>query len=271
MTSIAIWLNKEEGECIWAASDSRITGDKSKKMTDNCPKLFTVPIQIHTDQSQVMQLKIASLGYCYSGSSLIGQTSHIKLTELLSKLLPITEKENKLDYLNNLPSVFEIANLLKKLAEESLREMCDYKFNIMATEKFGSELAIFGYCHQAKSHKCFSLKNTPDNQGEFLITEVDLYSNRFYLLGDIQTEVGELINEEYESHIKESLKWWRSPCYALENIVLDENYQSIGGRLQLCRAHKFGADVIFHVTKENVMDGVYRLGGFISTPRKMTP
>ncbi|WP_063659634.1 hypothetical protein [Aliivibrio fischeri] len=61
MTSIAIWLNREEGDSIWAASDSKLTGNQLSTMSENCPKLFSIPVQVHINQMRQLNLKLLHL------------------------------------------------------------------------------------------------------------------------------------------------------------------------------------------------------------------
>ncbi|WP_063659635.1 hypothetical protein [Aliivibrio fischeri] len=188
----------------------------------------------------------------------------------MSKLLPVQDVDIfSNEMVKHLPSIEDIANLLKNIADKSLAEVCDYNFSIMSKELVRSELSIFGYCHKNERLECYSLKNSCHSQREFEIEYIDLYSTNFYLLGDKQEQIRESIENEYANYDYQTLNWWRAPSYALKNIVEQEQFETIGGKLQLARAYPHGADVIFPVTEEEVMEGTYLLGGFITTPRKM--
>lgn len=93
MTAIACWLNREEGESIWAVSDSRITQHESV-MTNHCPKLFSIPVSVirSNDIYRLSPEKIMEFGFGFAGGTMIG----INVKELLAVSLSSLHEVNLL-------------------------------------------------------------------------------------------------------------------------------------------------------------------------------
>ena len=269
MTSIAIWLNSESStEKVWAVGDSRISGTNDKVISDSCPKIFSIPIQVNVDNEQYFQMKISALGFCFSGSTIIGHTCYLKLSEALSKLTMTSHSGNFYEP-KKLPAVSELAKLLKTFANNSLKELCDYHFMTCNKSIPQSELAIWSYCNQSEQFKLFSLKLTPNPQSEFQIEEVDLRSTKYYLLGSRQDYVQSKINGIYAEAEENSLRFYRAPCHGIQEVIIEEQSQQIGGQLQIAITDKFNTHIYFPSNHNNIWEGVHKLNGYISTPKKL--
>ncbi|HEY9795122.1 MAG TPA: hypothetical protein V6D30_05725 [Leptolyngbyaceae cyanobacterium] len=94
MTAIAIWFNDEnpKNPSLWIASDSRVSKNQSSTLIDNAAKVFTLPVVCRFPGEEGFFSKIAyyhTYGYCFAGSTLLGQNTFLALMPLLSNLVAV--------------------------------------------------------------------------------------------------------------------------------------------------------------------------------------
>jgi hypothetical protein len=56
MTSIVCWINKEDGDVLWAVNDSRVSGQNGI-MTDNGPKMAKITAVAYRIKERLRILK----------------------------------------------------------------------------------------------------------------------------------------------------------------------------------------------------------------------
>ncbi|MFK0732024.1 MAG: hypothetical protein ACFKPT_16770 [Gloeotrichia echinulata GP01] len=91
MTAIAIWFNNEnrENPSLWVASDSRISKNQNSTLIDDAAKVFALPVVCRFPSEDGFFSKISyfhTYGYCFAGSTLLGQNTFLALMPLLSNL-----------------------------------------------------------------------------------------------------------------------------------------------------------------------------------------
>lgn len=248
MTAIACWINREEHEQVWAVSDSRITqpirSQQFSTLTDHCPKLFSIPVSVFraTDHVRTFPQKILEFGFGFAGSTLIG----INVKEMLAlSLSQLSEIDN--DYpgqqlpLESYPSLYEIAVLAKRIAEQYMHDLGQY-----FPDSVRVEMVIYGFCKRTQAHKIIKLNNSSASPAVLNIEDCeDLDSGRSILLGDRQGEFHELIESTRQRFTFDTINWWRSPFIALNNWINQSSVDTIGGYIQLSRASTFGAIISF--------------------------
>ncbi len=96
MTAIAIWCNKEveENPSLWIAADSRVTSSEDSVLLEDASKIFPLPIVCRSPDSRGFFSQVThthTYGYCFAGSTLMGQNSYLAIAPLLSSLILTTE------------------------------------------------------------------------------------------------------------------------------------------------------------------------------------
>lgn len=217
---------------IWAVSDSRVTGSNGSVMTDNCPKLFKIDVNAfrEDDYLKVRPIRLLSLGFGFSGSTLIGTNVKEMLSTFLGNLneVSFTDAPNY-PFEQRIPTLFQIAELAKRIGERYIMSLGQsYPANARC------EFSLFGYCKQSSSLKAYKLSNSPTNPTELNIEEVNISNGSFLIIGDRKKEISDLIGEKRSQFEVNSLNWWRAPFITLTNILRDERAATIGGYLQFC-------------------------------------
>jgi hypothetical protein len=93
MTAIVIWLNNENpaNPSLWIASDSRVSKHDST-LIDDAVKIFALPIVCRSPGKEGFFSQISyfhTYGYCFAGSTLLGQNTFLALIPLLSNLVTV--------------------------------------------------------------------------------------------------------------------------------------------------------------------------------------
>lgn len=234
MTAIVIWGNYEnlKNPTLWVAADSRVSrNDNGKPLIDDAVKVFSLPILCKGPDEEGFFSKpyyIHSLGFCFAGNTLMGQNSYTGLLPLLSNL-------NSIDFY--IPSMQEIANYILHYLKKTFD---DYKQVAYETSLF--EAAVFGYCHKSSNLSIFHFR--PSRQSGIFELEVtahhDIRENQFIYLGDHSKEMIEKIRCTLDNFSKTNGLTSRVPYNVIRDTIRDENYQSIGGDVQLGIAGKYG-------------------------------
>lgn len=261
MTSIVIWKNNEDGESLWAVSDSRITDQNEGHMVEDCPKLYSVPILIQPNEFSSFQFQVNSFGFCFSGSTLVGQTSYLKLSRLMTRLRPLGKIaiENPNDVLAALPTLDNILSLLLQIVSDLVFDLQKYK------PKY--EIAIFGYCHKNKAFEAYSIQANVNDQTNPITKKIDL--DEFYIMGCRKYEISDKIKNKREEFDENTLDWWRTPYIVLKDVLAECNFNAIGGELQVAKSFNNGTEIFFPIEESKVVESTIVLGGFFSGIRKM--
>lgn len=227
ITSIICWKNKEEGESVWAVSDSRVTGSNGR-MTDNCPKLFKIDLKVFPidDVSRLSPRTLFSFGFGFSGSTLIGMSVKEILSAFVSSLNEVKwHGQGASDIQSKTPSLKEIALLTKKIAEKYIGFMA-----VCYPDNCRCEISLFGFCLRENKYKIFRLSNKPESP--LHVECEDVSDDGFLILGDQKEKIVTEIIAMRNKFEKNGLNWWRAPFIVLSNIVREDRERAIGGYMQ---------------------------------------
>lgn len=276
MTAIACWFNREEGDSIWAVSDSRITQQNSR-LTDHCPKLFSIPVSVirSSDVYRIHPQKIFEFGFGFAGSTMIGINVKEMLAVSLARLHEI-ENNNPEQQISTetFPSLNEIALLTKNIAEQYMSDIGQ-----SFPQAVRIQMIIFGFCWRTQTYKIIKLNNSVEHPANLHIEDIqDLSTGTPVLLGDNLHELSDFIENTKQQFTPNTINWWRTPFIALNNWINQETVNTIGGYIQLVRSHPFGTRVSFLTNlNENIIRTSYAginttesfgptIGGFILMP-----
>ena len=229
MTGIAIWPSYIDLERprIWASGDSLISQHGGSPLIQDGAKIFSVPVvcrSVGKDGLFSEPYFAHTLGYCFAGSTLMGQNSFLSAAPLLTTL---TSEEKYI------PSMEDVA----KYFHYFMRNSYDY-YKAIAQGGAQFEAAIFGWCHNAKALEAWHFKPS-DASGawEIVIEKVDFCeSGRFLYLGDHKDHV----KVELATAVLLCADNEQAPRKVIQELIESEIYGSIGGDEQLAIANEFG-------------------------------
>ena len=92
MTSIVIWTNLEVAgnPSLWVVGDTRVSGSGSQPLIEDAAKVLGLPVVCRRPDAAGFFSETYfshTLGYCFAGSTLMGQNSYLSLVPLLSNLV----------------------------------------------------------------------------------------------------------------------------------------------------------------------------------------
>ncbi|UAB91541.1 hypothetical protein I5192_20110 (plasmid) [Ruegeria sp. SCSIO 43209] len=233
MTAIAIWRNDEidNNPSLWAAADSCVSGERGRQLITDAVKILSLPIicrRPETDGFFSETYFVHTLGYCFAGSTLMGQNAYLGLSMLLSNLTSET---------SYIPSIEDIARQVLAYLKLTFRE-----YSLVAEHKSLFEVALFGYCHNKRRLEIFVLR--PELiQGvfEFRLTgHQDLKVHDFVYLGDDRAALMHEISDAFAGEAVPGRPIARAPRYVIEDRISNKESRTIDGDIQLAIADGFG-------------------------------
>lgn len=238
VTSIICWLNNDDYfQGIWAVADSRIS-TSGGVLSDNAPKLFSVPVYCYRqdDWFHERPIKILNPTFGFAGSTFIGLNVKEVLTNYLGNLQELSYYgDNAPSFEERTPTIREIAELTKRIGEIYLHGVG----KLMPTAA-RCEFVLFGFCRKSDAFKIFTLSNTPVNPATITISEHAVSIESFLILGDKKEEVGASVMAIRTQLATGSINWRRAPIIAMANILRnEEKTTTIGGHLQLWAALRY--------------------------------
>lgn len=233
MTAIAIWRNDEvEGKpSLWAAADSRVSGVDGNLIIADAVKILSLPIICRRPGPNGFFSEayfVHTLGYCFAGSTLMGQNAYLGLAPLLSNLISAT---------SYIPSIDDIARQIFAYLKVTFE---DYK-SIGAQQSL-FEVAVFGYCHRTHRLEIFHFRPrlVQDVYEITLEAHQNLRAHDFVYLGNdgatLRKEITNAFNDEAEPGRPVS----RAPRFVIQDRIANHESPTIGGDLQLAIADIFG-------------------------------
>ena len=221
-------------------------------MTENCPKLFTISVNVveHNGNKAPSQYELYSFGLGFAGSTLVG----ICVKEMLSTFLGRLRETSYYDvpdypFEKKVPTLYRVAQLAKIIAEKYIQRL-----GVCFPSSAKCELLIFGYCRHSQQYCVYKLCNTPQNVTEVIITEHNVSNENFVVLGDQVEQVADLVSKTRQAFVPGTLNWWRAPFIALANIIRKGSIESIGGHLQFCMANQNGARLLYMCSATEDLD-----------------
>ncbi|MCY1217884.1 hypothetical protein D9M68_430810 [compost metagenome] len=229
MTAIAIWRNDEAPShpSLWVAADSRVTAQRHTVLVEDAAKVLSLPIVCRAQNQEGFFTEVYhshSVGYCFAGSTLMGQNVYLGLTPLLSNLI------SPVRYVPSLEDV--AAHLFSYLR----RSFDDFKVRAGSTAMF--EAAMFGACPRTKS-LCVYHFRPKLKEGVYELTctrHATLQDGEFVYLGDESIRVSQAIADARTEPCLPGRPKSRLPRYVIEDFINDPTYETIGGDVQLAVA-----------------------------------
>lgn len=241
MTAILCWINREcDNEMLWAAAASRISNSNEKgsasPLTDNCPKLFSIPILVGNKLESPKQ-QLYSAGFAYAGSTLIGLATKEIVTRILANLIESkfvdkfgnSIQADKISVLSKIPSIVEIANLVSKIGSRYLSDVGQYHPN-----QASAEFSIFGYCPKNGSYVAYKITRQSKDNCTFDVSPIQILDGEILQLGNNQKMIEARIAEIRSELDTNSTEWHRAPIKTLSEAINEEEHSPrIGGYTQV--------------------------------------
>lgn len=234
MTAICIWRNDEIADhpSLWVTADSLVTTDRGP--LEYAAKVFSLPIICRAPGQDDFFTDIYhshTLGYCFAGSTLMGQNAYLGLVPLLSNLISPISPERYI------PSLRDVASYVHAY----LRKPFD-KYMALVGPDAMFEAAVFGACAQTGSLCIYHFR--PERiDGVYTLScsaYGDLPNGEFIYLGDEHEKVRDAItNERAEPDLPGRSKN-RLPRHVVQDFIDNPEYETIGGDIQLAIADRAG-------------------------------
>ena len=233
MTAIAIWFNDEnpENPSLWVAADSRVSSN-GFTLIDDAAKVFTLPVACRFPGEDGFFSKIVyyhTYGYCFAGSTLLGQNTFLALMPLLSNLIAAQPY---------VPPMTDVAQFILAYLGR-----CFDHYKVIGRETSIVQVALFGWCHATQKQHIFHYYPDRDDSGVLIIKckdHTDLNRKSFVYLGDKTDDMTRKIQEAFDGENKPGRPISRIPRYIIEEHIQNSDYKTIGGDLQLGIADQFG-------------------------------
>jgi hypothetical protein len=232
MTAIAIWYNKEiqSNPCLWIAADSLVSTAHSKLIDDGA-KVFGLPVICKSPGPDGFFSNVYyahTFGYCFAGSTLMGQNAYLALAQLLSDLISPTQY---------VPSLHDVAQNVLAF----LRQSFDV-YKVRAAQNAMFEVAIFGYCNHTQQLSVYHFAPKLENGvwQIMLIQHPLTKENDFVYLGDDKVNMSAAITSAFSNEAVPGMPLSRIPRYVIQKQIDDESCTTIGGDIQLGIADRFG-------------------------------
>lgn len=232
MTAIAIWCNHEihDNPALWIAADSRVS-DTNYTLIEDAAKVFSLPVVCRASSEGGFFSNIYyahTLGYCFAGSTLMGQNAFLGLTPLLSNLVSQT---------SYIPSLSDIAQHVLSFLSHTFD---DYKQRVGLNAVF--EVAIFGHCHRENELSAFHF--IPEEVNGIIQMTLSVHKGmkdkEFVYLGGDKKAMHSDITNAFAGDPIPGRPLSRIPRYIIQDRIDDDACVNIGGDIQLGIADKFG-------------------------------
>lgn len=233
MTAIAIWRNDEvpENPSLWAAADSRVSGMNGNLLISDAVKILAFPIMCRRPGPNGLFSEpyfTHTLGYCFAGSTLMGQNAYLALVPLLSNVISTT---------SYVPSIEDIARQIWAYLKVTFED-----YRSIGAQHSLFEVAVFGYCYRAKRLEIFHFR--PELVQNVYEVALEAHQNlqpyNFVYLGTNGGALREEIANAFNAEAVPGRPVSRAPRYVIEKHIHSDESSTIGGDLQLAIADRFG-------------------------------
>jgi len=233
VTSIVVWPNFElpNAPSMWVVGDTLVSGAAGQPLIGDAAKIFGLSVVCRAPGAQGFFSEVYfahSFGYCFAGSTLMGQNSYLAIAPLLSNLISATRY---------VPSMSDVADFTMRYVGRAYDQ---YKVRAAAQATF--EVCLFGWCHREQSLEAWHF--CPDLiKGELKMTSTRYSSMRFsdfVYLGSHKDRASKLLKEAFGQSAQPGLPAQRAPRQVVQSLIDDEAYPEIGGDQQLAIANEHG-------------------------------
>jgi hypothetical protein len=232
VTSIVVWPNFElpQTPSLWVVGDTLVSA-AGQPLIGDAAKIFILPVICRSPGLQGFfseEYFSHSLGYCFAGSTLMGQNSYLAIAPLLSNLISVNRY---------VPSMMDIAEFMMRHLERAYNQ---YKVQAAAFAAF--EVCLFGWCHRENSLEVWHFFPKL-RDGEMRMTSTrhaSMVFGDFIYLGSHKDHASRLLKEAFAQPSKPGAPSQRAPRRVVQNLIDDEAYPEIGGDQQLAIADQHG-------------------------------
>jgi len=221
----------EESSGLWIAADSLVSAMPGSPLIEDAAKLFGLPIVCRSPDKEgfFSQIYYAhTYGYCFAGSTLMGQNAYLALAPLLSNLVSSTS------YVPSLADVSQHVLSYLRLTFD------DYKERVGPQALF--EVALFGHC--ISTNKLSVFHYTPKlTDGVYMMSCVsyeDIKDRDFIYLGDERAYMSAKIAAAFSGESVPGRPLSRIPRHVIQDHIDAQDFPNIGGDLQLGIADRLG-------------------------------
>ena len=147
MTAIAIWYNNESGNypSLWTVADTLVCSHGDTILLEDASKVYGLPVICKTYENNIpipMVKHHHTYGYCFAGSTLLGQNTYLSLLPLLGNLF-IRENDTA-------PTLEQVSIFIHNYFKSTFNE---FKQRVGPSSLF--EAAIYGWCHNSNMLQLF--------------------------------------------------------------------------------------------------------------------
>jgi hypothetical protein len=232
MTAIAIWCNEEvtNNPSLWIAADSRVTSGQAV-LVEDAAKIIGLQVLCRSPAADGFFSNVYhehTIGYCFAGSTLMGQNSYLGFAPMLNNLISPTQY---------VPSMADIAQHVLSFLRLTFDE-----YKVRAGQGAVFEAAIFGFCPRSNVLSTYHFHpQMIDTTLQMTSTAyVGMRSREFVYLGDEGTTMRERIANAFAGEDAPGRPVNRVPRYVIQDRIDDETSESIGGDIQLGIADRLG-------------------------------
>ncbi|TRU41494.1 MAG: hypothetical protein EWV91_21450 [Microcystis aeruginosa Ma_QC_Ca_00000000_S207] len=211
MTLCIAW---RQNECIYFASDSRLTNPDKTTITNYATKIFKIHVAAVGPGPEVAPIFSTDFGLCFTGSYLNGSLIADTISEVLSNLQVIPHSDYSID------NLAEIAFVVYKNVSIQLMEL--------NREKGLAKAYLGGFCPFTNVFKLFEFApiSLPTNSKiTFTKTEININQNPA-LLGDFDAQ-------NATNNLSKNLSNTYSYFHILRDIINNPDIPTVGGQIQV--------------------------------------
>jgi hypothetical protein len=229
MTLVVAWYREKFGQ-LWVAADTRISGSPGI-ITDHGPKIFQVPIlcrKLNTDD-KTSRLYRGNYGFAFAGSTISALGTHALASACCQNLVA----ERKIDP----PTVEDVANLYRKLADLQIREICS-RTNPNQWQSFFFWGFVFGYCLLKKTFQLWVIEShLRENNFEVIMGELPVVPAIYYPMGSGKEQFIRMMDAEAGSGSGMGV------FHVMNEMIVAGVESSVGGHLQVATVGPAGVEI----------------------------
>lgn len=222
MTLVASWFDSSTPThpFIWTASDTKISFETGATLEGS--KIFELYVICKNLSGKPGKIEFRStLIYAYAGSSMLATNTYATLNTILGNL---GGGNDRYPIRPDCESILETALAIMKMHNASMRTK--------------AQILISGACPKSGRPFIGKLMTILNGDSIAYTSQIQFQTPSqtltYDIIGSHNSEICELINNQLLSNIaKDEDVYWRTPLYVLNDLILNQTYDDIGGNIQL--------------------------------------
>ena len=228
MTLLMVW---READRVWMVSDSRLSskGQTGRvRLTDHAAKIVEAPLVLTSSPPREPVVRTSTLGFGYTGSTLVALQSYSAVLPLWSRLSSSGEPD--------LPTIGDCAEHLAKFALEYARDIA------AAGGGADCQCILLGYEERSAELAAWLVDIAAGAAGVAgVVRRLDLAPDRIELFGSGRTEAERLLAEVR----RPDAGWGRWPLFMIRRHTRWDDREDVGGGVQIGMATSAGFELCF--------------------------